>query len=111
MRITSLLIAAMLTATAPMVPLATYANAQSHDDSDRARNHLASGRTMSLREIEQLVLPKMRGMQYLGPEYFPRLIDTQRPVTLMSLSGHTKIHRPQTELRHLQAAVSQLHWL
>lgn len=72
MRITSLLIAAMLTATAPMVPLATYANAQSHDDSDRARNHLASGRTMSLREIEQLVLPKMRGMQYLGPEYFPR---------------------------------------
>ena len=53
MRITSLLIAAMLTATAPIVPLATYANAQSHDDSDRARNHLASGRTMSLREIEQ----------------------------------------------------------
>ncbi|WP_187336628.1 PepSY domain-containing protein [Novosphingopyxis iocasae] len=70
MRISSILLAAFLAAAAPIVPLATQAHAQ--DDNSRARNHLRSGETMSLREIERRILPKMRGMQYLGPEYDAR---------------------------------------
>ena len=70
MRISSNLLAACLAALAPFVPLATQAHAQ--DDNSRARNHLRSGETMSLREIERRILPKMRGMQYLGPEYDAR---------------------------------------
>ena len=72
MRIPSILLAALVVAAAPIVPLTTHVLAQGQDDSDRARNHLSSGETMSLREIERRILPKMRGMQYLGPEYDAR---------------------------------------
>ena len=72
MRIVSLLLAAGLTATAPLLPLTTHALAQSREDSERVRNHLQAGEVMSLREIERRILPKMRGMQYLGPEYDAR---------------------------------------
>jgi uncharacterized membrane protein YkoI len=36
-----------------------------------AREDVQSGKVKSLRQIEASVLPKMRGMQYLGPEYDP----------------------------------------
>lgn len=38
-------------------------------DQDRAYNSLKEGRTMSLPEIERRVIPRMRGYQYLGPEF------------------------------------------
>ena len=41
------------------------------DAQDKARKDLRSGSVRPLREIEQRVLPAMRGAQYLGPEYDP----------------------------------------
>jgi uncharacterized membrane protein YkoI len=35
------------------------------------RQDVEQGKVKSLREIEAAVLPRMRGMQYLGPEYDP----------------------------------------
>lgn len=40
-------------------------------EQDDARQDMASGKVKSLREIEGSVVPRMRGMQYLGPEYDP----------------------------------------
>jgi uncharacterized membrane protein YkoI len=39
------------------------------DDQQGAREDAAEGKVKSLREIEGTVVPRMRGMQYLGPEY------------------------------------------
>jgi uncharacterized membrane protein YkoI len=39
------------------------------DDQQGARQDSAEGKVKSLREIEDTVVPRMRGMQYLGPEY------------------------------------------
>ncbi len=36
-----------------------------------ARREMRAGNVRPLREIEQRILPTMRGMQYLGPEYDP----------------------------------------
>lgn len=36
-----------------------------------ARQDMAAGKVKSLREIEASIVPRMRGMQYLGPEYDP----------------------------------------
>jgi hypothetical protein len=38
-------------------------------EQSEARIDMESGRVLSLREIEGRVVPRMRGMQYLGPEY------------------------------------------
>jgi uncharacterized membrane protein YkoI len=38
-------------------------------DQQQARKQMGDG-NLSLRQIEARVLPKMRGMEYLGPEYF-----------------------------------------
>jgi uncharacterized membrane protein YkoI len=40
-------------------------------EQDDARQDMAAGKVKSLREIEASVVPRMRGMQYLGPEYDP----------------------------------------
>lgn len=61
-----LLAAASVLAIAISVPSAL---AQNRSEQDRARQDLAAGHVRSLREIEARVLPTMRGMQYLGPEY------------------------------------------
>ena len=37
-----------------------------------ARQQFMAGEVKSLREIESRVVPRMRGMQYLGPEYDAR---------------------------------------
>ena len=39
------------------------------DDQGGAREDMQQGKVKSLREIEGSVVPRMRGMQYLGPEY------------------------------------------
>ncbi|EGD58778.1 hypothetical protein Y88_0836 [Novosphingobium nitrogenifigens DSM 19370] len=41
------------------------------DEQNEARRDLRAGNVRSLREIERQVLPTMKGMQYLGPEYDP----------------------------------------
>ncbi len=40
-------------------------------EQDDARQDWQQGKVKSLREIEGSVVPRMRGMQYLGPEYDP----------------------------------------
>ncbi|MVZ97453.1 hypothetical protein EUU23_07005 [Sphingorhabdus sp. IMCC26285] len=40
-------------------------------EQDDAREDMQQGKVKSLREIEGNVVPRMRGMQYLGPEYDP----------------------------------------
>jgi uncharacterized membrane protein YkoI len=39
------------------------------DDQGGVRQDVQEGKVKSLRQIEGSVLPRMRGMQYLGPEY------------------------------------------
>lgn len=51
----------------PAMPaLAAPDNAQG-----QVRRDIREGAVRSLREIEQQVLPRMQGMEYLGPEYDP----------------------------------------
>jgi hypothetical protein len=57
-------------AVALCVPLAP-ALAGPGDAQDKARRDLRAGSVRPLREIEQKVLPSMKGAQYLGPEYDP----------------------------------------
>jgi uncharacterized membrane protein YkoI len=49
---------------APAIALAPKA------DQQQARKQMRDGKVMSLRQIEAIILPQMRGMEYLGPEYF-----------------------------------------
>jgi uncharacterized membrane protein YkoI len=39
-------------------------------DQQGARKQMSDGKVMSLRQIEGIILPRMKGMEYLGPEYF-----------------------------------------
>jgi uncharacterized membrane protein YkoI len=39
-------------------------------DQEGARKQMSDGKVLSLRQIESKILPRMRGMEYLGPEYF-----------------------------------------
>ena len=48
---------------------AAPAAAQGRSDQRAARAEMRAGNQLSLREIEQRVLPVMRGHQYLGPAY------------------------------------------
>ncbi|MES2781651.1 MAG: hypothetical protein V4657_02545 [Pseudomonadota bacterium] len=38
-------------------------------EQDEARQDMRAGKVKPLREIEGNIVPRMRGMQYLGPEY------------------------------------------
>jgi len=58
-------LAAALAANVASVP----ALAQARDDQGQVRKEMKAGNVQSLREIEGRILPQMRGMQYLGPEY------------------------------------------
>ena len=49
--------------------LSAPAQAQRRGDQYQAFDARRSGQVLSLREIEDRVLPRMRGMTYLGPEY------------------------------------------
>lgn len=48
--------------------IATPALAQRNDQGE-ARKEMRAGNVLSLRQIEALVLPSMRGHEYLGPAY------------------------------------------
>lgn len=39
------------------------------NEQNEVRRDLRNGNVRSLRDIERAILPTMRGMQYLGPEY------------------------------------------
>ena len=45
------------------------AQEQSRSDQGTARREMRAGNQLSLREIERIVLPRMRGAEYLGPSY------------------------------------------
>lgn len=57
----------------PLLAIFLLAASQSadarRDDQGGAREDMQAGKVMSLREIEGKIVPRMRGMQYLGPEY------------------------------------------
>jgi uncharacterized membrane protein YkoI len=55
-------------AAIPAIITPAYAYAPKADQQD-ARKQMSDGKVLSLRQIEARVLPKMRGMEYLGPEY------------------------------------------
>lgn len=42
---------------------------QSSDEQNAARAQMLAGKVQSIRSIENRVLPKMSGSQYIGPEY------------------------------------------
>ena len=63
-RIFALLIALVLAAGGPAL-----AQDQRRSDQGEARKEMRAGNVLSLREIEQRVLPQMRGSEYLGPSY------------------------------------------
>lgn len=48
---------------------AASAAMQSRSEQGEARKEMRAGNVLSLREIEQRVLPQMRGSEYLGPSY------------------------------------------
>ncbi|MEO6091670.1 MAG: hypothetical protein ABIT04_10600 [Novosphingobium sp.] len=60
----------ILVALAVLVPCAAApaARAQANSEQNQARKDRADG-VLPLRQIEGLVVPRMPGMQYLGPEY------------------------------------------
>ena len=47
------------------------AHAESGGDQNEARRERMAGNILSIRQIEQIVLPRMSGKQYLGPDYDP----------------------------------------
>jgi hypothetical protein len=59
-----------LAAIVGFTSLATPAFAM-RDEQGKAREQTRDGRVMKLREIEGRIIPQMKGMEYLGPEYDP----------------------------------------
>jgi uncharacterized membrane protein YkoI len=55
--------AVLATSVSPAFALAPKADQQS------ARKQMSDGKVLSLRQIEGIILPRMKGMEYLGPEY------------------------------------------
>lgn len=60
--------AAFLLANIAYLPSADAAQSK-RGEQNEARAQLIAGKVKSLPEIEDRILPKMRGMRYLGPEY------------------------------------------
>jgi uncharacterized membrane protein YkoI len=86
----SLIFAVMLAS----LPVSLAADARRGEQND-ARQDMAAGKVKPLREIEGTVVPRMRGMQYLGPEYDPtaqvyrlKFIDKNR-VIFVDVDGKT----------------------
>ncbi|WP_430386196.1 PepSY domain-containing protein [Blastomonas fulva] len=72
MKLFSLSLPALALGAALMVTSAPHADAldgKRRGEQSEAREQFMAGQVKSLREIEGRILPKMRGMQYLGPEY------------------------------------------
>ncbi len=63
----ALLLSAALVGVTALVP-ASEARPPRDREQDAARRALEEGRIKSLRSIESMVVPRMRGFDYLGPE-------------------------------------------
>ena len=61
----------ILTVLASIALLAPVMADPRRGEQNEARQDMKAGKVKSLREIESSVIPRMRGMQYLGPEYDP----------------------------------------
>lgn len=59
----------ILSAALVALAVAAPAEAQRRGDQYQAYEARQSGQVLSLREIEERVLPRMRGSTYLGPEF------------------------------------------
>ena len=58
--------------TLSIAPLLAVAPVEARrGEQSNAREDAEAGKVKKLREIEGSVIPQMRGMQYLGPEYDP----------------------------------------
>lgn len=68
MHIAPLLFAPIVLAALALVTVPVEAR---RDDQSDARAQMLAGKVMSLRAIEAMVIPRMRDMQYLGPEFDP----------------------------------------
>jgi len=75
--------------------LSPAAAAPRRGEQNDARQDMRAGKVKSLREIEANIVPRMRGMQYLGPEYDPtaqvyrlKFIDRDR-VIFVDVDGRT----------------------
>jgi uncharacterized membrane protein YkoI len=60
---------ALMIAAFAVLAAAQPAEARRGDDQGVLRSDVQQGKVKTSREIESRVLPRMRGMQYLGPEY------------------------------------------
>ena len=63
-------IAALIALAFAALPVVAHADPRP-DEQGSIRKEMRAGNVQSLRDIERRVLPTMRGMQYLGPEYDP----------------------------------------
>ena len=54
---------------AASLPIHVYA--ENGGEQDQARKERKAGNILSIRQIEKIVLPRMAGKQYLGPDYDP----------------------------------------
>ncbi len=61
--------AALLATGLSAAPALAQQSGHQRDDQKGAREAVQQGNVRSLRQIEQSVLPRMKGAQYLGPEY------------------------------------------
>ena len=66
-----LLLPFALTLAASTFAAATATHADPYSEQGEVRKERRAGNILSIRQIEQAVLPQMSGMQYLGPEYDP----------------------------------------
>jgi uncharacterized membrane protein YkoI len=64
-----LLTRALALAACTAIVTALPAHADQASEQGQLRKERRAGTVRSTREIEQIVLPQMSGMQYLGPEY------------------------------------------
>jgi len=71
MRIRATLFSAIAATLASLAPAAMPAHADPGSEQGAARKDRMAGNILSIRQIEAQVLPRMSGMQYLGPEYDP----------------------------------------
>jgi uncharacterized membrane protein YkoI len=60
---------ALILAAAALCAAAVPTYAAPKADQQGARKQMNDGKVLSLRQIEGIVLPRMKGMEYLGPEY------------------------------------------
>ena len=86
---------ASILAAAELLPGAP-ALAQHRNDQGEARKEMRAGNTLSLRQIESMIVPRMKGQQYLGPAYDStamayrlKFIDRQGRVTYVDVDARS----------------------